>query len=52
MSFGVFNIDMTLQIRSKILFEESFGDALRINKDEEYLYFNDLDICREKVKET
>lgn len=28
MSFGVFNIDMTFQIRSKILFKKSFGDAL------------------------
>ena len=28
MSFRVFNIDMTLQIRSKILFEKCFGDAL------------------------
>ena len=30
MSFGVFNIDMPLQIGSRILFEECFGDALII----------------------
>ena len=30
MSFGVFNIDMPLQIGSRILVEECFGDALII----------------------
>ena len=30
MSFGVLNIEMALQIINKILFEESFGDALRM----------------------
>ena len=28
MSFGALNIDVALQISNKILFEESFGDAL------------------------
>ena len=30
MFFKIFNIDITFQIKNKILFEKSFGDALRI----------------------
>ena len=33
-SFGVLNIDVALQISNKILFEEFFGDALRISREE------------------
>ena len=30
MSFGALNIEVALQIINKILFEESFGDALKL----------------------
>ena len=52
MSFGALNVDITLQISNKILFEKSFGDALSIIASEwwDELQISRLDQGKRKVR--